>query len=108
MEAPPPEPDAADLPVEDPDAVAAPGSLDLAAAGVGSVIWATGFGPDLSWIDVPIATEHGQPISVDGEVAPGMWFLGIPWMRHRSSGIILGAAEDGASVAGRAAAWVGR
>jgi putative flavoprotein involved in K+ transport len=108
LEAPSPEPDPADQPIDDPDAATPPGSLDLRAAGVGSVIWATGFGPDLSWIDVPIPTERGQPIHVDGEVAPGLWFLGIPWMRRRRSGIILGADADGASVAGRAAAWVAR
>jgi putative flavoprotein involved in K+ transport len=103
--APPPESDAADAPVRDPEAIAAPDSLDLAAAGVGSVIWATGFGADLSWIDIPLPTDRGQPVHVDGAVAPGVWFLGIPWMRQRRSGIILGADADGASVAGRAAAW---
>ena len=71
-----------------------------------SVIWATGFGPDLSWLALPISYERGLPGQVDGELCPGLWFLGIPWMRLRKSGIILGADEDGALVAERAAARV--
>jgi putative flavoprotein involved in K+ transport len=108
LDAPPPDADPADEPVARPDSVSAPDRLDLAAAGVGTVIWATGFGPDLSWIDITIATERGFPVQVDGQVAPGLWFLGIPWMRRRRSGIILGADEDGAFVAERAAAWIAR
>ena len=56
MDAPPPDPDDADpddLPVADPDAVgaAAPSALDLAVEGITTIIWATGFGPDIGWMD---------------------------------------------------------
>jgi putative flavoprotein involved in K+ transport len=108
LDAPSPDDDPADDAVTDPGTVASPELLDLAAAGVTCVIWATGFGPDVSWIDVPMTTERGVPVHIDGEAAPGLWFLGIPWMRHRRSGIVLGANEDGAFVAERAAAWLGR
>jgi putative flavoprotein involved in K+ transport len=101
-------PDAADDPVIDADLGPGPDRLDLAAGGVGCVIWATGFGPDIGWIDMELPAERGIPVQGDGEAAPGLWFLGIPWMRHRSSGIVLGADEDGALVAERAAAWVDR
>src|SRR5262249_49756207 len=102
--APPAEDDEADRPVADPDGWQAPHQLDLVAAGVASVIWSTGFGPDLSWLGLPMALERGISTHTDGELLPGVWFLGIPWMRRRRSGIILGADEDGALVAERAAA----
>ena len=51
--------------------------------------------------------ERGLPRHVDGELNPGLWLLGVPWMRRRKSGIILGADEDGALVAERAAARAG-
>jgi putative flavoprotein involved in K+ transport len=97
------EDDVADRPVEDPDAWPSPDRLDLAEAGVTSVIWATGFGADLSWLRLPMRLQRGLPMHPDGEIVPGLWFLGIPWMRRRKSGIILGADEDGALVAERAA-----
>jgi putative flavoprotein involved in K+ transport len=106
--APAPEPDDADQPVLDPEAAVGPPHIDLATEGVGCVIWATGFGPDLGWMGIDLRTERGLPVQADGEAAPGLWFLGIPWMRSRSSGIILGADRDGAHVADRLAAWLGR
>jgi putative flavoprotein involved in K+ transport len=98
--APPLEPDPADEPTMDPEAIVAPAELDLEREGVTSVVWATGFGPDLSWVRLPIVDPAGAPLHEGGRSpVPGAWFVGIPWMRKRKSGIIIGADEDGGIVA---------
>jgi putative flavoprotein involved in K+ transport len=75
-------------------------SLDLIAAGIGTVIWATGYRPDYSWLDVPVLDRHGR-IRHDGGVAaaPGMYVMGLPFMRRRKSSFIDGAAADAADLA---------
>lgn len=75
-------------------------SLNLSAAGIGSVIWATGYRPDYSWLDVPVLDRKGR-IRHDGGVvaAPGMYVMGLPFMRRRKSSFIDGAADDAADLA---------
>ena len=106
--APDAEPDHADTPVIDPDRYQSPASLDLAQEGVGTVIWATGFGADLSWAELPILGSDGTPDQRQGRsVVPGIWFLGIPWMRTRKSALILGADDDARAVVDDLVAWLG-
>jgi putative flavoprotein involved in K+ transport len=98
--APPAEPDAADETMTNAEGLASPSELDLEKAGIGTVIWATGFGADLSWIKVPVTDPTGAVLHDGGRSpTPGLWFLGIPWMRSRKSAIILGANDDGAAIA---------
>ena len=75
-------------------------SLDLIAAGIGTVIWATGYRPDYSWFDVPVFDRKGR-IRHDGGVvaAPGMYVMGLPFMRRRKSSFIDGAGDDAADLA---------
>ena len=75
-------------------------SLDLIAAGIGTVIWATGYRPDYSWLDVPVFDRKGR-IRHDGGVvpAPGMYVMGLPFMRRRKSSFIDGAGDDAADLA---------
>jgi putative flavoprotein involved in K+ transport len=75
-------------------------SLDLVAAGITSVIWATGYRPDYSWLDVPVLDRHGR-IRHEGGIAaaPGMYVMGLPFMRRRKSSFIDGAAGDAADLA---------
>jgi putative flavoprotein involved in K+ transport len=75
-------------------------SLDLIAAGIGTVIWATGYRPDYSWLDVPVLDRKGR-IRHDGGVvpAPGMYVMGLPFMRRRKSSFIDGAGDDAADLA---------
>lgn len=76
--------------------IAAPLELDLAAAGITSVIWATGFTGDFSYIEIENALrDDGQPNHVDG-VSPveGLYFIGMPWLRTRASGIVHGVNDD--------------
>jgi putative flavoprotein involved in K+ transport len=74
--------------------------LDLNAGSVRTVIWATGYRPDYSWLDVPVFDRKGR-IRHDGGVvaAPGMYVMGLPFMRRRKSSFIDGAADDAADLA---------
>lgn len=104
LEPPALEPDPADEPHPDPLSVCSPAALDLDEAGVGTVVWATGFGGDFGYLRVPALDEGGAPIHQRGvSNVPGIYFLGFPWLSTRKSGIILGVDEDAAFVAGRVA-----
>lgn len=74
--------------------------LDLRAAGINTVIWATGFRPDYSWLDVPVLDRKGRLHHTGGAVAsPGMYVMGLPFMRRRKSSFIDGAGDDAADLA---------
>jgi putative flavoprotein involved in K+ transport len=70
-------------------------TLDLDRAGIRTVLWATGFRPDYSWLDVPVLDRKGR-IRHDGGVAesPGMYVIGLPVLRRRKSSFIHGAEDD--------------
>jgi putative flavoprotein involved in K+ transport len=70
--------------------------LDLAAAGISSVIWTTGYGLDYGWIDLPIVDDQGFPRHVRGvgEV-PGLYFLGLLWQTGLTSATLFGPRVDG-------------
>jgi putative flavoprotein involved in K+ transport len=97
---PPLEPDPADEPHPDPAAVHSPPSLDLDEAGVGTVIWSTGFGGRFDYLDPDVLDERGIPRYDGVETAvPGLYVLGFPWLTSRKSGIICGIDDDARSVA---------
>jgi putative flavoprotein involved in K+ transport len=100
IDAPPNGDDEGDRP--DPDAASANRlpSLDLVKANITSVIWATGFDGDFSWIQLPVSDTHGKPIHRNGiSPVPGVYFMGFPWLRKRKSGLIHGIGEDAELVA---------
>ncbi|MGD0593658.1 MAG: NAD(P)-binding domain-containing protein [Acidimicrobiales bacterium] len=72
-----------------------PLTLDLRRGEIGSIVWATGFHPDLSWVDLPVFDPTGR-LRHDGGVvdAPGVYFLGSTFLRRRRSSFIHGAADD--------------
>jgi putative flavoprotein involved in K+ transport len=74
--------------------------LDLHDCGIRTIIWATGYRPDYSWLDVPVLDRKGR-IRHDGGIvaAPGMYVLGLPFMRKRKSSFIDGAGDDAAYLA---------
>ncbi len=73
----------------------APGRIDLDEAGITSVIWATGFRRDFSWIDAPVFDATGEPVQRRGvTAAPGLFFLGLRWMYRRGSDTIHGVGAD--------------
>ena len=69
--------------------------LDLNRAGIRTIVWATGFRPDHSWLKVPVFDRKGR-IRHDGGVvdAPGLYLMGLPFLRRRKSSLIDGAADD--------------
>lgn len=92
----PPAPTEPERPVRDHD----PTELDLAREGVATVLWAGGFRPAFSWIDVPIFDELGFPRATRGVTEiPGLGFVGLPWLTTRKSPLLLGVGADGAHVA---------
>jgi len=75
-------------------------ALDLDAAQVGSIIWCTGFTGDFSWVHLPVLDGRGQPAHDGGATAePGVWFVGLPWLTHRASGVFLGLPSDAERIA---------
>jgi len=69
--------------------------LDLAAAGITSVIWCIGFKPDFGWVDAPVFNGRGQPVHHRGVTQqPGLYFLGLPWLHTWGSGRFSGVARD--------------
>jgi putative flavoprotein involved in K+ transport len=70
-------------------------TLNLDQSPIKTIIWATGFRPDYSWLDVPVLDRKGQ-IKHDGGVvdSPGMYVLGLPLMRRRKSSFIFGIEDD--------------
>ena len=73
-----------------------PLELDLTSGEITTVLWATGFRPDHSWLDIPVRDRTGR-IRHDGGVvtgAPGLYLLGMPVLRTRASTYIHGAAAD--------------
>jgi putative flavoprotein involved in K+ transport len=80
----------------------APLELDLTNGEITTVLWATGFRPDHSWLDIPVHDRTGR-IRHDGGVvtgAPGLYLLGLPVLRSRASTYIHGAAADTDALAG--------
>ncbi|MBF4549859.1 flavin-containing monooxygenase [Pseudoclavibacter sp. VKM Ac-2888] len=74
--------------------------LDLAEAGITSIIWATGFAVDYSWLPVEAVDEHGRPKQQRGvSTEPGIYFLGLPWQSRRGSSFIWGVWHDASYVA---------
>lgn len=70
-------------------------TVDLTSGEFRSIIWATGCRPDYSWLEVPVLDRKGA-IRHDGGVAeaPGMYVMGLPFMRRRKSSFIHGAEDD--------------
>lgn len=89
------EPQARTIP-PDPDCVTNPIlSLDLKAAGITSIIWATGFALDHGWLKVDAFDEKGRPRHQRGVSSePGIYFLGLPWQARRGSAFIWGVWHD--------------
>jgi putative flavoprotein involved in K+ transport len=98
---PPLDADAADEPDPLAECVSALRQLNLHEAGIGTIIWATGFTGDFSWIHLPVLNVDGKPMHQRG-ISPvrGLYFIGFPWLNSRKSGIIYGVDEDARSIAG--------
>ena len=72
---------------------------------VDALIWATGYRPDLSWIDLPILDSNGRLRHRRGVTdVPGLYFLGLTWQWTRASALIGWVKDDAAFLTGRLAA----
>jgi putative flavoprotein involved in K+ transport len=70
-------------------------SLDLAGAGISTIIWATGFTTDYDWLKVDTFDDKGRPKHQRGvSTEPGIYFLGLPWQSRRGSSFIWGVWHD--------------
>ena len=78
---------------------AAPSRLDLHAEGIGTVVLATGYRPDNSWIDLPVTDADGTIRQTRGVTdAPGIYVIGQRFQHRRDSGFIGGARHDAPAV----------
>jgi putative flavoprotein involved in K+ transport len=73
----------------------APTGIDLAAENIRSIVWATGYRRDYAWLQVPVLDQDGE-IEHEGGVtpAPGLYALGLRFMRRRRSNFIDGVGRD--------------
>jgi putative flavoprotein involved in K+ transport len=86
-----------------------PLELDLTSGEITTVLWATGFRPDHSWLDLPVRDRTGR-IRHDGGVvtgAPGLYVLGMPVLRTRASTYIHGAGADSGALADHLRSFLG-
>jgi putative flavoprotein involved in K+ transport len=83
--------------------------LDLRSGEIATVVWATGYRPDYSWLDVPVIDEKGR-LRHDGGVvdSPGLYALGLPVLRRRKSTFIHGIEDDAGEVVDHLAGWLGQ
>ena len=85
----------------DPDCMTNPvRELNLAEAGISSIIWATGFSQDFGWLQVGAFDKSGKPDHQRGVSSePGIYFLGLPWQSRRGSTFIWGVWHDARHIA---------
>jgi putative flavoprotein involved in K+ transport len=86
-----------------------PLKLDLTSGEITTVLWATGFRPDHSWLDIAVRDRTGR-IRHDGGIvtgAPGLYVLGMPVLRSRASTYIHGAGADSEALAGHLHSFLG-
>ena len=70
-------------------------TLDLKAEGITSILWATGFRNDYSWLRADVIDADGRPVHQRGVTRePGLYFVGLPWLTRRGSAFIWGVWHD--------------
>ncbi|HEY2599893.1 MAG TPA: NAD(P)-binding domain-containing protein [Candidatus Dormibacteraeota bacterium] len=74
--------------------------VDLVREGISTVIWTSGYRPSYDWVRFPVFDDMGFPVQVDGRTrVPGLYFMGVHWMRKNKSAILYGVGEDAEIVA---------
>lgn len=100
IKAPPPEEDPADVPDYSASCARESTALNLKGNNISCIIWTTGFASDFSYLKLPVFNGSGELKHDEGiSDVEGLYFLGIPWLRKRKSGIILGINEDAEFIA---------
>lgn len=83
--------------------------LDLSSAEIETVVWATGYRPDYSWLEVPVLDRKGE-LRHDGGVvtdSPGLYRIGLNFLRRRKSSFIHGAEDDARDITDHLAGYLG-
>jgi putative flavoprotein involved in K+ transport len=79
--------------------------LDLRTEDISAVIWATGYGLDFGWIEIPVLDKRGEPVHRRGIAeVPGLYFLGLQWLSRLKSAFLSGVGDDAAVLADHIAA----
>ena len=86
---------------------APPLGMDLTDGKIRTILWATGYRPDYSWLEVPVLDRKGL-IRHDGGVveSPGMYLMGLQFLRRRKSALIDGAGDDARDLSTHLAAYL--
>ncbi|HNW58428.1 MAG TPA: NAD(P)/FAD-dependent oxidoreductase [bacterium] len=92
---PPREVDPADQPDPQAGCISSLRRLKFRDARISTIIWASGFSADFSWLRLPALDARGLPVH-EGGISPvhGLYFVGFPWLHSRKSGLIYGVTED--------------
>ena len=81
--------------------------LDLSRGEIKTIIWACGFKPDYSWLSVPVLDRKGRLLHTGGVTpAPGLYAMGLPFMRRRNSSFIYGVADDAREISAELAGYI--
>jgi putative flavoprotein involved in K+ transport len=82
-------------------------ALDLAKSGIRTIVWATGYRPDWSWLEVPVLDRKGR-LRHDGGIvpSPGMYVMGLQFLRRRKSALLDGAGDDARELSAHLAAFL--
>ncbi len=84
-----------------------PLGLDLMRGEIRTVIWATGYRPDYSWLEVPVLDRKGMVVHDGGVVsAPGLYLMGMQFLRRRKSALIDGAGDDARELSAHLASYL--
>jgi putative flavoprotein involved in K+ transport len=86
---------------------APPLGMDLVKAGIKTIIWASGYRPDYSWLELPVLDRKGL-VQHDGGVvsSPGVYLMGMQFLRRRKSALIDGAGDDARDLSAHLAAYL--
>jgi putative flavoprotein involved in K+ transport len=91
----------------EPTRVEASPPLEADLDGVTTVLWATGFRPDYSWLDLDVLDRKGRLRHEGGVVdAPGVYVVGLPFLRRRKSSLIDGAGADARALSAHLEAYL--
>ena len=81
--------------------------MNLVKDGIKTIIWATGYRPDYSWLELPVLDRKGRIIHDGGIVcSPGVYLMGMQFLRRRKSALIDGAGDDARDLSAHLAAYL--
>jgi putative flavoprotein involved in K+ transport len=86
-----------------------PLAMDLTTGEIKTIIWATGYRPDYTWLELPVLDRKGM-LRHDGGVvdSPGLYLMGTQFLRRRKSALIDGAGDDARDLSGYLASYLDR